>query len=274
MGSWVPPSTLEHPTSRAAARALVTESLVAVADMALSRDTVAVRSRISGWKAAGGQPRRKVPAGAVDHEIGFVESLRLRVPSGETCTSCDLRAGVDHVFVQMHIGLNLIYLVPGETGGMETYARELIPGLVAEHPELRITAFVNAEAYGQEGPWSGHVPVVKVPVQASKRTQWVRGEQLLLPRLAAHAGIDLLHSLGSTSPGVGAISRRSHDPGRDLPHLPPEAHSRIRSRADESLLHPALRAPRTADHRSVAQTHAPILSVSCMSHRTRSTSFR
>ena len=25
----------------------------------------------------------------------------------------------------MHVGLNLIYLVPGETGGMETYAREL-----------------------------------------------------------------------------------------------------------------------------------------------------
>jgi hypothetical protein len=30
-----------------------------------------------------------------------------------------------------HIGLNLIFLVPGETGGMEVYARELIPALVA-----------------------------------------------------------------------------------------------------------------------------------------------
>ena len=64
--------------SRAVARALVTESLVAVADMALSRDTVAVRSRISGWRAAGGLPRLTVPPGAVDREIGFVESLRLR----------------------------------------------------------------------------------------------------------------------------------------------------------------------------------------------------
>jgi N-acetylglucosaminyl-diphospho-decaprenol L-rhamnosyltransferase len=64
--------------SRAVARALVTESLVAMADMALSRDTVAVRSRISGWRAAGGLPRRSVPPGAVDREIGFVESLRLR----------------------------------------------------------------------------------------------------------------------------------------------------------------------------------------------------
>jgi GT2 family glycosyltransferase len=64
--------------SRAAVRALATEALVAVADMALSRDTVAVRSRISGWRAAGGLPRRNVPPGALDPEIGFVESLRLR----------------------------------------------------------------------------------------------------------------------------------------------------------------------------------------------------
>jgi hypothetical protein len=28
---------------------------------------------------------------------------------------------------QPHIGLNLIFLVPGETGGMEVAARELIP---------------------------------------------------------------------------------------------------------------------------------------------------
>ena len=26
----------------------------------------------------------------------------------------------------MHVGLNLVYLVPGETGGLEVYARELI----------------------------------------------------------------------------------------------------------------------------------------------------
>jgi N-acetylglucosaminyl-diphospho-decaprenol L-rhamnosyltransferase len=64
--------------SRALVRALVTEALVGIADMALSRDTVAVRSRISGWRCAGGQPRRSVPPGAVDPEIGFVESLRLR----------------------------------------------------------------------------------------------------------------------------------------------------------------------------------------------------
>jgi N-acetylglucosaminyl-diphospho-decaprenol L-rhamnosyltransferase len=64
--------------SRAAIRALATETLVALADTALSWDTVAIRSRINGWRCAGPLPRRPVPPGAVDPGIGFVESLRLR----------------------------------------------------------------------------------------------------------------------------------------------------------------------------------------------------
>jgi GT2 family glycosyltransferase len=64
--------------SRAAVRALATELLVALGEIALSRDTVAARSRISGWRCAGSLPRLTVPAGAVDRDIGFVKSLRLR----------------------------------------------------------------------------------------------------------------------------------------------------------------------------------------------------
>ncbi len=45
----------------------------------------------------------------------------------------------------MHVALNLVYLVPGEIGGMETYARELIPRLAAI-PDLQVTCLVNREA--------------------------------------------------------------------------------------------------------------------------------
>ncbi len=45
----------------------------------------------------------------------------------------------------MRVALNLVFLVPGETGGMEVYARELIPRL-AERVEL--VALVNREAAG------------------------------------------------------------------------------------------------------------------------------
>src|SRR5215213_10265274 len=97
----------------------------------------------------------------------------------------------------MNVGLNLIYLVPGETGGMETYARELIPALLDQRPDLRLTAFVNREAAEtREGPWHDLIPALTVPVRARRRSEWVRGEQQLLPKLAARNGIDLLRLLG------------------------------------------------------------------------------
>ena len=55
----------------------------------------------------------------------------------------------------MHVGLNLLCLVPDETGGMEVYARELIPELVAAAPRTRFTAFINREATeAGGGPWN------------------------------------------------------------------------------------------------------------------------
>jgi glycosyltransferase involved in cell wall biosynthesis len=106
----------------------------------------------------------------------------------------------------MHVGLNLIYLVPGETGGMETYGRELITAL-ARRPDLRLTAFINEEAAADDGPWSDLVASVVVPVAARNRREWVRGEQQLLPRLARRAGVDLVHSLASTAPAWGRFRR-------------------------------------------------------------------
>ncbi len=106
----------------------------------------------------------------------------------------------------MHIGLNLIFLVPGETGGMEIAARETIPALVAAAPAgMRFTAFVNRDAGG--GPWGELIPKVEVAVRVANRLEWVRGEQQLLPRLAAREHIDLLHSLASTAPLWGPFKR-------------------------------------------------------------------
>jgi len=107
----------------------------------------------------------------------------------------------------VHVGLNLVFLVPGEQGGMEVYARELLRALPAERPDLRITAFVNREARAAGGEWDEFAEVVEVPVFARNRVQWVRGEQQLLPGLARRAGIDVLHSLASTAPARGRFRR-------------------------------------------------------------------
>jgi glycosyltransferase involved in cell wall biosynthesis len=103
----------------------------------------------------------------------------------------------------VHVGLNLVFLVPGETGGMETAARQLIPALTEAAPAgWRFTAFVNRESRNED--FGAHDQVV-VPVDARSRAQWVAGEQLHLPRLARHT--DLVHSMGSTAPARGPFKR-------------------------------------------------------------------
>jgi glycosyltransferase involved in cell wall biosynthesis len=150
-----------------------------------------------------------------------------------------------------HIGLNLIFLVPGETGGMEVAARELVPALLAAAPEgFRFTAFVNrelaaAEALGARdagaaGALREQLPLVTVPVHARSRVQWVLGEQTLLPALARRARIDLLHSLASTAPLWGPFRRvvTVHD----LIYARfPEAHAGVRGKAMRVLVPSAAR---------------------------------
>jgi glycosyltransferase involved in cell wall biosynthesis len=99
-------------------------------------------------------------------------------------------------------GLNLVFLVPGATGGMETYARELLPRLAAVG-DLRLTAFVSRAAAGLELG----VPTAVLPVDARSRVDWVLGEQRHLPAAAERTGVDLVHSLASTAPLRGRFTR-------------------------------------------------------------------
>lgn len=142
----------------------------------------------------------------------------------------------------MHFGLNLIFLVPGETGGMEVAARELIPALLEQAPPgMRFTAFVNREAAAAGGgPWGELLPAVTVPVNARDRMQWVLGEQTLLPLLAARAGVELVHSMASTAPLWGRFRRvvTVHD----LIYARfPEAHAGLRDKGMRVLVPGAVR---------------------------------
>ncbi|HEX4483910.1 MAG TPA: glycosyltransferase family 1 protein [Solirubrobacteraceae bacterium] len=142
----------------------------------------------------------------------------------------------------MHVGLNLVFLVPGETGGMEVAARELIPALLdVAPPETRFTAFINHEAADAgDGPWGELLPSITVPVHARERVQWVLGEQLLLPRLATRAGVDLVHSLASTAPLRGRFKRVATI--HDLIYARfPEAHAGLRDRGMRVLVPGAAR---------------------------------
>jgi glycosyltransferase involved in cell wall biosynthesis len=153
---------------------------------------------------------------------------------------------------QPHIGLNLVFLVPRETGGMEVAARELIPALLEQAPRgMRFTAFVNREAAGSLGRWADALPLVTVPVHARSRVQWVLGEQALLPRLARRAGVDLVHSLASTAPLWGPFRRVVTVHDLIYAHFP-EAHSGLREKGMRVLVPGAAR----RSHRIIADSES------------------
>lgn len=74
---------------RFAPRTLLTEMLVVSADALLAHDLLALRSRIAGWRAAGGMEQHpRPPAEAIDGAISLRDSLELRRGRGRR------RAGV------------------------------------------------------------------------------------------------------------------------------------------------------------------------------------
>ncbi|HEX6390499.1 MAG TPA: glycosyltransferase, partial [Solirubrobacteraceae bacterium] len=101
-----------------------------------------------------------------------------------------------------HVGLNVLYLVPGAVGGSEIYAHELIGALGRARPEVRFTVFCGREA----GPslracgWPSNVVVRELPVRCAVKPLRIWFEVFVLPVVARRAGVELLHSLGTTSP--------------------------------------------------------------------------
>ena len=104
----------------------------------------------------------------------------------------------------MKIGLNLLYLLPGEVGGTETYAVGLMKGLHRINTSHEFVVFVNERSV----EWSSsHVPgfeTVVCPIAGTNRERRYMFEQVQLPRMARALRLDLMHSLGYASPLVMA----------------------------------------------------------------------
>lgn len=100
------------------------------------------------------------------------------------------------------LGVNLLYLLPQQVGGTETFARRLIAALAAERPELEIVCFCGREAGAvlPDPSWPGSVRVETLPVDSANKPARLATELLRLPRAAARTGVDLLHSFGTTTP--------------------------------------------------------------------------
>jgi glycosyltransferase involved in cell wall biosynthesis len=108
----------------------------------------------------------------------------------------------------MHLGLDLLFLDPGRSGGREAYARELLAAMRAQRDDLRVTAFVSSVASG-DGFWRDSADATVVLPASSPRSaaRWALGEVVLLPAAAARRRIDVLHSLANFAPLTGPFAR-------------------------------------------------------------------
>jgi glycosyltransferase involved in cell wall biosynthesis len=120
------------------------------------------------------------------------------------------------------VALNMSFLAPGETGGMEVYARELARALAARN-DVEIVLLGNRLL---DDGWPDVARVV-MPVDPRRRIEWVLGDQVHAPRAAASVRAEIVHSLASTCPAAGRIVRVTtiHDLNYKLV---PETHFGVR----------------------------------------------
>jgi glycosyltransferase involved in cell wall biosynthesis len=100
------------------------------------------------------------------------------------------------------VALNAMFLAPGDSGGPETYLRELVRALASEYPDLLLSVLttgageraLRADGFGELAALHAF------PAEEYRRFRRQFAEQLLVQRHARRERVDLLHSLGSTGP--------------------------------------------------------------------------
>jgi glycosyltransferase involved in cell wall biosynthesis len=100
------------------------------------------------------------------------------------------------------VALNAMFLAPGDSGGPETYLRELVPALAAEYPDLRISVLTTgsgSRALAADG-FRDVAELRALPAEEYRRFRRQLAEQLLVQVHARRSGAQLLHSLASTGP--------------------------------------------------------------------------
>ncbi len=103
----------------------------------------------------------------------------------------------------MRVGINTLFLVPGDVGGTEIYLRQNLLEMVDQDPITTFVLFVtrdNEELFVTELGHFANVEYVRLPIRAAIRPVRILAEQFLLPRLVSRAAVDVLWSPGYTAP--------------------------------------------------------------------------
>ena len=105
----------------------------------------------------------------------------------------------------MRIGVNTLFLLPGEVGGSETYLLQTLLAMAANDEETEFVLFTNQENHAFLQSKLDRFPQVAFELlsfQADNRIHRILREQIQLPRLAPRHGVDVLWSPGYTAPMV------------------------------------------------------------------------
>lgn len=103
----------------------------------------------------------------------------------------------------MRLGVNTLFLVPGDVGGTETYVRETLRAAVAAFPEVEFVLFTNREntpLFGEIFGDTANATCIPLSFPAARRPLRIILEQTLLPLVVGRQRIDLLWSPGYTAP--------------------------------------------------------------------------
>jgi glycosyltransferase involved in cell wall biosynthesis len=103
----------------------------------------------------------------------------------------------------MRIGVNTLFLVPGDVGGTEVYLRKTLRAMTKHLGQDRLILFTNRENHALlEQDLAGHsqVDFSPLPCPAARRPVRILMEQTLLPLAVYKAQADVLWSPGYTAP--------------------------------------------------------------------------
>jgi len=100
----------------------------------------------------------------------------------------------------MRIGINTLFLIPGEVGGSETYLCETVRALTALAPDEELVLFTNVENHEPLQTAFPRATCRRLNFRAQNRYARIIREQFELPRAAGRAAVDVLWSPGYTGP--------------------------------------------------------------------------
>jgi alpha-1,3-rhamnosyl/mannosyltransferase len=106
----------------------------------------------------------------------------------------------------MRVGINLLWLVPGEVGGSETWATGLLRAVAdpRRRPGVDVVVFATPALLAAH-PWLDAFEVVRAPSRIGpSRPLRVAAESTWLPLAARRVKVDLLHHAGGTIPPLRA----------------------------------------------------------------------